>query len=231
LWAVPVVITFILCIKVFSLKTITGKIWLLLTIAMILWFIGDAYFGLEWFFNEHNEELSGLHFGRMCYIIGYAFILVGLALQCKTGGLKIEKKEMGYIAIIEGIFIAVSLWLCVIPLIQLPVDGTYLATELDQGILVFYLIFDEVNIFLAIILIFKYRGGQFSKGWLILSIGFMVEAVYDMIYSYTSYILAQSDPFFDNAWYFFEPIYYIVYIILTVGAIYLFIAVRSVNKK
>jgi len=220
IWGLLAVYTFVLCINVFSLKTITGKIWLLLTVAMVLWFLGDLYYALEWFIN-HNTDLPSIHFGRVCYIIGFSFILVGLAAQLMVGGLKIPKKEFGYITIIEGIFLTFSL-VCIVLVSQLEVYEDF--GEFDKGILVFYLIFDEVNIFLSIILIFKYRGGQFSRGWLIISIGFMVEATYDMLYIYMDVIFE-----LENAWYFFDPVYYLMYVVLAVGALYLFLAVRSAH--
>nr|MDO8110224.1 hypothetical protein [Candidatus Sigynarchaeota archaeon] len=223
LWGLLAVVPFLLCIKLFSFRTTAGKAWLLLTVSMVLWFLGDFFYSFVWFVF-HTEDLPSIHFGRVCYIIGYFAILLGMALQLKAGGMKLEKREVEAIAITEGAFLAVSLFLCVIPLIALPVDGVYIVEELDKWILIFYLIFDEVNVVLAILLIFKYRGGQFSKGWLVIAAGFMAEAAYDMIYSYMYYILQ-----LDNSWYVFEPIYYIVYVLLAVGAVYLFIATRSAH--
>ncbi|OLS15495.1 MAG: hypothetical protein RBG13Loki_0890 [Promethearchaeota archaeon CR_4] len=223
LWNLLPIFTFILCIKVFTLKTSTGKIWALLIVAIFLWFLGDLYYSLEWFVIQ-STELPPLRFGRICYIIGYIFILAGLAAQLKVGGLKLPKWEYVIIVLVEGIFLVILLIWWVIPLSQLPVDGEIIVSELDKMILVFYLIFDEVNIFLSVLLIFKYRGGQFSRGWIILSIGFMVEAVYDMLYIYTDYIYI-----LENAWYILDLVYYLVYVVLAVGALYIFIAIRSTH--
>ncbi|MEX2680183.1 MAG: hypothetical protein Q6373_001165 [Candidatus Sigynarchaeota archaeon] len=220
IWPGITVACFLLCIKLFSVHTMAGKTWLLLTISMILWFIGDFNYTIAWTWFNHLEDLPTINPGRICYISGYALMLVGIALQGRAAGTKLEGREKTILVVIVSLAITLSTIF-----VAIPIALTELSDPVEKGILIYYLVFDEVNIAFTIVLIFKYRGGQFARAWLIIAVGFILVAVYDIIYEYTTYVLVS-----ETSFYFVEPIFYHgMYLTLAIGAAYLFISVRTLR--
>ncbi len=223
IWPVLSVLAIVACLKLFGVKNASGWTWLFLAIGFGLWMVADWYYSIEWFFNNHNEDIPSVNFARYCYVIGYGLMLAGLVNQLRLSGSKIDRKEGAIIAIIEAVFLTVSIVFVVIPLMSVPVDGVILE-EFDQIFLVYYVIFDEVVISLSLLLMFAYRGGQLSWSWFLIAIGFMVVAAYDLMYMYTWYIVQM-----EYSWYFIEPFYYLMYVVFAIGALHLYINVKTIR--
>jgi hypothetical protein len=221
-WPLVCLTSLLFCLKLFGVKSQNGSVWLVLMIAIVLWLCADAYYPTQWFLNDHTEPEEAALFSRIFYMIGYVIIVLGLLLQLRIAQNKLERSETILLIIIEVIFLYFSLTIVVIPIIQYT-TGEEL-TALDQFALIYYLVIDLISVSFGMLVIFKFRGGQFARSWLLITIGIIFLAIYDLVYTYFTYIQP-----LESVWYFFESVYYLMYILISCGALHLYFSVKNAN--
>jgi hypothetical protein len=205
-------ITFFLVLKMYSIGSKPGKAWLFLLIGIIAWTFAESWYMFEYLFtrNETYEQPTPMSW---FYYAGYAFLTLGLLFQARLLPSILKKGEK--IAII-GVGIAVlTIWLIIVA----PALGTsYIAEELtdwDIIAVVIYLLGDLAYIVFSLYLVFEFKGGSFSKSWLILVAGFLTMAAFDIF-----------NALFYYAWnlpwiYWLDFLYMAFYVILAIGAAHL----------
>ncbi len=222
IWAILCTVCFALTMSSFGLKSMPGKVWLFLTIGVASWAIGDLLYMYYQVIEQLPEELLFPTVADYFWTVGYLFVFVGILLQMRLASVKLTKKEV----IIVNIIVAVSSVLSAFYVIWPVLEQDLLLYEYTMEYWVFSLIYpvlDLVLIPLAIVLALKYRGGEFSKAWLILAIGLVVTAIYDLLYTYFEILGAGYILFTDT-------IYLGYYMLLALGALYLRSSVQSLNK-
>ncbi len=221
-WAVLCTVCIGLTLGSFGLKSQPGKVWLCLVIGVACWAVGDILYFYFQVGELRPEELLFPTEADWFWSLGYAFVFLGIILQMRLAKVKLADKEIAIVVIIIGVSVVIS-WIYVI----LPVLwDDLLVSEYTLDYWFFsldYPIFDLVLIPLAIILALKYRGGEFSKAWLIIAIGLIVTAIYDLLYTYFELLGAGYILYTDI-------IYLGYYMLLGIGALYLSSSVQSLNK-
>lgn len=219
-WAVLSTVCFALTLSSFGLKSPPGKVWLSFTIGVACWAIGDMIYYNISVLAPIPEDFPSL--GDYFWTLGYVFVFLGIILQMRLAAVKLSKNEIISVLIVAGVSVVIS-WIYVIwpvlaeDLLTNEYSWEYWLFSLDYPIL------DLILIPLAITLALKYRGGEFSKAWLIIAIGFIVTAIYDLLYTYFELLGAGYILYTDI-------IYSGYYMVLAIGALYLRSSVQSLNK-
>jgi hypothetical protein len=213
-WAILAVTNFFLTFKVFGWNSTQGKVWFFIGIGLLCWVIGDAYYTYMWVVLE-LEEYPEPNPARILYTIGYFILIIGVGFQLSLSKVELAKKEWVIILIIELVIIVLGVIYCIMPIVNTEVSETFLIqTKIFQFV---YSSFDFLMIFLSLVLIFRYKGGQFGKSWIILAVGFFLSGFYDLLYLF----YYQIDPEYTYYYYYLDHVYYWLYIILGLGAIHL----------
>lgn len=221
IWPLVAIICFIAWVKEFGINTYPGKVSLLLTIGIIIWSFADWYYPFQWFFYL-SEEYPENNPARYLYTIGYFLFVIALFMQLKVAKTKLTKNEKITLGLTWSLVTILSIIYVFAPIIQ---------EELSEDVTIFTKIFlilfstlDLVIIMLTTLLVYRYRGGQFSRAWLLISIGFLITAGFDLLnvsigyfaYSPYSYLIT-------------DHIYYLIYVFFSVGALYFHRLLKSVE--
>ncbi len=210
-WAVLGAVCFGLALGSFGLKSSPGKVWLCFTIGIACWAIGDIIYMYITVIAPVAEDFPSL--GDYFWSLGYGFVFVGIFLQMRLAPVKLTKVEVIVVLIVVAVSVIVAVYYVIWPVLE----KDLLLTEYPIDYWIFsldYPILDLILIPLAIILAMKYRGGEFSKAWLIIAIGFIVTATYDLLYTYFELM--------EEGYILYTDIIYIgYYILLGIGALYL----------
>lgn len=205
-WSLFVVIAFLLLMKEFGLKTRPGVVWLFLSIGMALWLIGDFI----WYYDEVILQSESLFpsWADYAYTLGYPILYIALFIQLGIVKTKIEKKEWIIIILLSLIFLIVSTILVIYPVL--------IDTESNFVEKFYSLVYPVGDVFLFIlttILVFRFRGGEFSKNWMLIATGFLVYIFNDLYFLYTEWMEM------DNASFIWEHFYILASMIFVIGAL------------
>jgi len=221
-WATVTVVCFALTLKSFSLKSKPGKVWLFFMLGLVTWLIGDIIFMYNQVIVPLPEELQFPSMADQFWTIGYLLIFIGIILQMRLATVKLTRKEIEVVLIVATITSVLALVFIILPVSELLIaDPTttmeYAFFSLDYPIL------DLVLLPLAIVLALKYRGGEFSKSWAIIGLGFLVTAIFDLLFTYfenfgEGYLFLYTD-----------HLYIGYYMILAIGAMYLHSSLQSLK--
>jgi hypothetical protein len=212
IWGIFVTILFVLVLKSFGMGSQPGKVWLFLVIGFVLWNIGDWYNTIYYIINQ-TWEIPEPNPARIAYMLGYVFLILGISLQIKNTQVSFDKKTMLIVISIILVALVLLLVLVTIPSITKSVDESL--TEIGKGMAIGYAILDFIVIFLALLIVSIFRGGEFGKSWLIIALGFLVFASYDNLV----YLIENLNP--DIYYYTTDFIYYLGYWIIGFGALQL----------
>ena len=221
-WPVFLIIALTLWIIEYGIRTYPGRVWLLITIGLFIWGLADSYSVIRWFFL-HDEEYPELNIARFLYVIGYLVMIIGLILQIRVGQTKLSKSNYIVLGLISLVIIGVSLWFVIIPLILYPLDPLDESfTIISKVFLIYFSVMDVILIVLVLLLVFRYQGGQFAISWLIVGIGFLIMALFDLQNAYIGYLLYEQYAgvfWYDNLWYLTGHLYNISYLLIALGAL------------
>jgi hypothetical protein len=220
-WASVCVVCFGLTLRSFGLKTVPGKVWLCFALGLLCWVIADVLYLYFQVIALLPEEQLFPTIADYFWSIGYFFVFLGIILQMRLASVKLARNEKIIAILIATLATIVSLIFVIIPVLESLIADSTLSYEywffsLD------YPIFDLILIPLAVVLVQKYRGGQFSKSWILISLGFVVTAIYDSLFTYFE--------IFSEGYLLYTDLLYIgYYMILAIGAIYLRSSLKSVK--
>ena len=212
IWGMVTAICFFSLVKVFGKDTPAGKVWLILGLGIVFWDIAD------WIYTQHFYTTEEFYIpdpnpARIAYFIGYILMIIGLIKQIRITPIKLEKSAVTKYAIVTLVICIVLMIYVTIPSLLESVDENMTSFGLVQ--LVAFAVADLVIIFLAILLVLLFKGGEFAKSWLIIALGFLVLASFDML------LYALENVYPDTYYYITDFLYYIFYWILALGALHL----------
>jgi hypothetical protein len=200
-WAFIAGILFLIVMKDFTLANPSGKIWLMLGLGILSWAIGE----LIWTIFTVLEEDPFPSIGDGFYLLAYIFVFLGLAMQLQLNTAEISSKEKTTIIIAE-IFVTVLLVIfMIVPIFSDPDESL---TTMGLVISIIYPVLDIILTPLALLLFFKFQGGEFGKSWLLISFGFFAMIAGDIIFG----ISADANFIFDH-------IYNLAYLLFALGAL------------
>ncbi len=211
-WGIVVTVLFVLVLKTFGMGSQPGKVWLFLAIGFVLWNIGDLYNTFYYIINQ-SWDIPEPNPARIAYMLGYVFLIIGISLQIKNTQVSFDKKTLAITISIIAVALVVLLVLVTIPSITRSVDESL--TDIGKGMAIGYAVLDFIVIFLALLIVSVFRGGEFGKSWMIIAFGFLVFASYDNLV----YLIENINP--DTYYYTTDFIYYLGYWIIGLGALQL----------
>ena len=211
-WALIATVSFYMTLKLYGgMRSDPGQVWFFLFLGGLFWVFGDGY----WLYAQ---AIMGLESpfpsaGDYFYSIAYVFFIIGIILQLRIAQSKIRGSDWVIFVIVFGAIVGVATYYILIPIFQLELDES--VTMLVKFYYLFYPIGDLVMAGLTFLLVFRYRGGEFSKSWMILVVGFFVAAGYDLAYNFFDW---QGT---EGAWIILDHFYNLFYILFAIGSMHL----------
>ncbi len=212
LWSFVAMFSFFLLMKKFGPKNPSGRGWLLFTLGMICWLIGDfiwmVYEGILYIESPFPSIAD------IIWTVGYPLMIIGVLLLLRLTKMKLPSREKILIAVIQIIIAFLAIWFIIFPIATTPIDEFFTPDQMFYSL--FYPIADLILFLTALIFAFRYRGGEFGKVWIILAFGLITMAVSDLLFSYYSAV-----PELESWRFIVDHIYNGFYMILSTGALYL----------
>jgi len=163
LWSGLAVAFFLRNAALFGLRSSVGRVWLLLGIGVLTWFIGDLIYSLLEIFALDSEYPSPADYS---YLIGYPLFIIGIILQISQIKATMEAKFKGIVVLFIVVFLVVGSVFILYPLAVMPIGDELSAQE--KFFSLYYPIGDFIIGTLIMILAYRFWGGDFSKSWFIL---------------------------------------------------------------
>jgi len=224
-WGLFATIGFVSMAKTFDFKGKAGISWLILSIGVGLWFLGDISWGIYEIALQIDAPYPGV--GDYFWLFGYIFLISGLLMQLFVVEVKSTVVEIATICCVMIFIGIIALYFVLLPIIEMPIvedpESLDYFSVLEKTFSILYPVFDLILILLGLILIFKYRGGDYAKCWFLLSLGFMTSAIYDLFFSYyTANNIEGYDLWMDH-------IYLLYYMMFAIGSFYLLEKLQSIK--
>jgi len=219
IWTLTATISFIFTLLLFKLNNPSGSVWFFLSLGMFCWCVAD----IIWFFAQIVLRIGSPfpYWSDLFYLLSYIFFIIGIVMMIKLAEYKLRSSEQ----IVTLVTIIIVIVLVSILYIK-PIIEYYSIAENNEGagfepfLYLYYPIADLILASSCLVLVFKYRGGQYSHSWLILCIGFFIAAGYDLLYSYASWNGYDWSMVIDQ-------FYYLMYMLFVYGALH----IRNVLKE
>jgi hypothetical protein len=215
-WAAAAIVFFLSNMFIFGLKNRAGQVWLCLAIGLGLWFLGDLIYSI---IDITQAETPYPGPADYAYIIGYPFLIFGILLQLSTVKSSLTTLEKITILSVILIYLVLGSIYVLYPLIIAPVNENL--SGLEKFFSLYYPFGDLIVASLALILVFRFWGGQFSKSWLLISAGFMWSATYDLFFSYMQFLEI------ENYGLIMDHFYNAFYMIFAIGAAHLWASLKN----
>jgi hypothetical protein len=155
------------------LSSRSGKISTAIAAGLIGWTFGETI----WLAYESVGESPFPSIADVFYILGYFAFAIALLLNIRTIRLKFKPQMLAAWIVCSAISFVVIVFLAILPLFQGPLG-------LDTAVSLVYPLGDLVIIVLALIIVLKFRSGEIAKPWVLLVLGFIIEAVGDIWFEY-----------------------------------------------
>jgi len=215
-WASIAAICFFLTMSSLGLKSAPGKVWLFLGLGLTFFAIGDAIYAYLTVVLQLASPFPSV--ADYIWTLAYPLLFIGIALQLRLAAVKLTKAEIWTVLLTLGLIMAIGVgvvyWL-VIPTLE----GTtfdYIFFSLDYPLL--DLILAPAVVFLAL----KYKGGEFSRAWAIIAVGFVLMAAFDLLFALLTDTVGSYSLITDH-------LYIGQYMILAIGAIYLRSSIKGLK--
>ncbi|QLH05843.1 hypothetical protein [Nitrosopumilus ureiphilus] len=159
----------------YKLKGNHGKAWLLFTLAIISWFIGELTYSYDYEYSI--DDISTLT-SDIFYIIGYPLFFVFALFYLRSRKNMITKKMIVLASLISFVLILPSVY------ISLDVDE-----EIDGLTMVLYGIYpvlDGIILAPSLVAVFLFFGGKVNLLWSMILIASILDITADTVYLFTS---------------------------------------------
>ncbi|WXG46099.1 MAG: hypothetical protein WED05_05455 [Candidatus Atabeyarchaeum deiterrae] len=155
------------------LKTRPGQISVILVIGFILWTLAETF----WLWYESVGLNPFPSIADFFYIAGYFPFAIALLLNIRTIHVKFKLPILILWIALSLIAFAVIAIIDVAPILQGAVNP-------EDIIGIVYPLEDLVIIVLALVIVLKFRAGEIAKAWGVLVLGFILEAIGDILFLY-----------------------------------------------
>ena len=155
------------------LSTKSGQISALITLGLLLWTVAETI----WFQLESIGASPFPSLADFFYIAGYIPVAIALLLNIRTIHVKFKTTTLILWIALSLIAFVIIVLIDILPILQ----GMVNIGDLVGAIYPFE---DFVVIVLALVIVLKFRAGQVAKAWGLMVVGFIVEALGDIVFLY-----------------------------------------------
>jgi hypothetical protein len=152
-------------------STRPGLIAILLSVGLVLLALGD----LSFTYYEAIGEEPFPSIADVFYLTAYLPFAIALLLNIKTIKMKFSQPMLVTWIGLSVVALVAIIWFAIIPV-------TEAGVSLDTLILITYPIEDFIIFTLALVILLKFRSGEIAKPWALLVIGFILEAIGDILF-------------------------------------------------
>jgi len=217
------VLTGILAVKIYGLKSIAGKSLLAMTLGIACWAIG----GIIWCAYALLNIDPFPSIADVFFLLGYLLVLLGLYMEFKKA--QIQLSQLKKSTIILGLLITFVLTVIVFYF------GIYMAYDSSVGFLenvvaMSYGIADLILIIgslFALLMTRAYRGGKFSEFWMIVIAVFVLNLAADILFAIFSV------PYTENAkpYIYIDLLWIAGYLLFAYGMLDNYFHIKAIRKR
>ena len=150
-----------------------------LSIGWICWFVAELTWGI---YTILGREVPYPSLADVFWVFGYIPIIGGLYLRLREIPVKPTSNQRLLLWAISIVIILITFFFILLPILK-----SYDPVNLVESILnVTYPLVDLLLLVVVLQLLFVYQKGNYGVAWLILSVGFMLMSVSDLIFAYAS---------------------------------------------
>jgi hypothetical protein len=157
------------------------RVWPYLLAGLVVWTLGDVI----WAYYEIVLHIAAPYpsWADALWVVGYFLLFIGLYSQLRIYNIRPTRQIWENIALVELVFIVLSGYFVVIPMLQ-----SFDATKLPESILnVLYPLLDLILFPLAFLILTTLEEGRLAVSWRLITLGFMIRAISDLIFSYITW--------------------------------------------
>src|SRR5688572_23760799 len=184
---VPVVLASLVSLQVYWIWKDAAQdkaarpVWTYLLAGMAVWTCGDiiwAYYALVL-----HIDVPYPSWADALWVGGYFFLFAGLYAQFRTYNIRPGRRVWQNIAVFASVLIVLTGYFVLLPIFQ-DFDSTRL---LESLLNIFYPVLDLVLLPLCFLILGTLGEGKLAVAWRIITVGFMIRAVSDLIFSYITW--------------------------------------------
>ena len=166
--------------QLYGIKTINGRIWALMALGIFLWALGETI----WAYYEviKGEDTPYPSVADVAWIMGYPFLFIALIMQSKMVEVPLKREEIGALISFVGIISIITIAYLIEPIIAEETGPDYSVSQKITDLA--YPTMDLFLLFFVGLIFLKFRGGNISKSWLLLLLGFFIMALADIFFAY-----------------------------------------------
>lgn len=212
----------ILAVKIYGLKSITGKSLLAITLGFACWAIGE----IIWYAYVLIDIDPFPSIADVFFLLGYPLVLLGLYMEFKKARIQLSQLKKASVAL--GLLITFILTVIVFYF------GIYMAYDssvgfLENAIAMSYGIADLILIvcsLFALSMTRAYRGGKFSEFWMIVIAVFILNLAADVLFAIFSV------PYTENAkpYIYIDLIWIAGYLLFAYGMLDNYFHIKAIHK-
>lgn len=193
----------------YKLPTTLGKMWFLLGLGMLGWFIGEIIYTYYENFTEIDPFPS---IADLFYLLAYIPLSIGLILQMRLLKITLPKRDK-FIVFISFLIICI---IVIVSVIILPIQEVSPIPE-DEIFAYFvaalYPILDLFLMLCIFVVFAKLYHGEINTAWLFLLLGFLLTVFADIIFNWVEVVGVEPVTFE-----LYDLLYLIGYILIYIGA-------------
>ncbi len=157
------------------------RIWTYMLAGMAVWAVGDVIWTI--YALALHVDVPYPSWADALWVGGYFFLFVGLYAQIRAYNIRPTRRVWQIIAVGELIFVGLTGYFVLLPTIQ-SFDPTRL---LESGLNIFYPVLDLVLFPLSFLILSTLGEGKLAVSWKIISVGFIIRAISDVIFAYITW--------------------------------------------
>lgn len=157
------------------------RVWTTMLVGMSVWAVGDVIWTI--YALVLRVDVPYPSWADALWVSGYAFLFLGLYAQFHTYNIRPGRRLWQSIAVGELIFVALTGYFVLLPIVQ-SFDPTRL---LESGLNILYPVLDLVLFPLSFLVLGSLGDGKLAISWKIISVGFIIRAVSDVIFAYVTW--------------------------------------------
>ncbi len=161
-------------------KTARG-IWMYMFAGIAVWAVGDVIWTI--YALALHVDVPYPSWADALWVAGYFFLFVGLYVQLRTYNIQPTRRVRRTIVVGELIFVVLTGYFVLLPIIQ-SFDSARL---LESGLNIFYPVLDLVLFPLSFLILSTLGEGKLAASWKIISMGFIIRAISDVIFAYITW--------------------------------------------
>ncbi|NWF96456.1 MAG: hypothetical protein HXY34_09990 [Candidatus Thorarchaeota archaeon] len=178
LWSLIAMLLFLTVARQFAfLQSKPGTVMTSLCVGMLLWCAAES----TWLYFTVIGVEPFPSVADLFWIAGYVPMLIGLGVNAR--GIPVKFKPLTLV-----VWLTASTAIVLLTSILEIVPILYGGADVSTLITVIYPAFDSLVISLVLVILFKFKAGQVSRPWAAIAVGFILNAVGDILFTYADWL-------------------------------------------